>query len=1365
MVLEFRVLGPLEVVRSGVCLPFRGSRERALLALLVLNANRTVSAERLAEELWSGSPPEGAIRSLRVYVSRLRQTLGDADQVVVTRPAGYLLQVDPETVDALRFEALVVRGREEVEAGDHGAAAATLREALALWRGPALADVADVPSARSEAARLEEARLASLEDRIEADLACGRHRQLTAELEALTREHPFRENLWAQRIIVLYRTDRQADALRAFQDLRQTLGEELGIEPSEGLRRLENAVLRHDPQLDWRPADRPAGTEPEAPGSAPGGVVTFLFTDLVGSTELLGELGEEAAEEVRQSHFGVLRAAIDVHGGEEVKSLGDGLMVVFSSPLGALRAAVAMQQAVATERPSGSRPLQVRIGLHAGEPMRDEDDYYGTPVVVAKRLCDQAMGGQILASGLVCDLVGRRGGHGFGFRHLGFLSLKGLPDPVPACEVVSGSASPVASWGERVEPRPLPLPLGREERVSLVGRDAEVARLEAVWRAATGGKRRLVLVGGEPGIGKSSLMSHFARRTHSEGALVLFGRCEEGMGVPYQPFVEALTRYLRDSPAPVLGRLPGELVRLVPEVAERIPGLPLPLRSDPETERYRLFEAVAAWLGALSAATPVLFVIDDLHWATKPTLLLLSHVARSDELSTLLLVAAYRDTPLDVTGDLADAVVELLRHVGVERVSLSGLDTAGVAAFMEAQARHQLDEDGWALARVLHAETAGNPFFVREMLRHLAEKGALVQEEGRWVAGQPVAEIDVPESVREVVGRRLTRLPEKTCEILAIAAVLGERFELPVLAAASEEAPSEILGALDPALKARLVDETTVSRYHFAHALVRSTLEEALGPTRRAQLHLRAAEAIESLFAGRPEGQAAALAAHYLQAGPLAPPERTIDALTRAGEQALVQFANDEAAIYYRQALKAREMAGGPPDAQQSELMIALGEAQRRAGDPAHRETLLEAGRLAHQAGDAGLVASAALANRRGLFTRVGTVDEERAAALETALEVVGRSDSPERARLLAALASELHFAHDERRVELGREGLAVARRLGDAPTLAEAIMALWLAILGPTTADERARLARELAGIAREISDPVLEFHTGFVRFLTGSEQGDMAAADQGLMTCIRIAEELGQPVLRWRAAYLQAHRAFVDGRFDDVERWTKQAVQLGEAAGQPDAGFLADIPIVRILQGRSEEAVELMRPLAERFGASAIYPALLAWACAEAGRIEEAHATVARIRATTFAALRRDYLWLATIAVLGRACARSQDRPAAEELYDVLRPYHPAIVSVQTVWFGPVAYDLGLLATSLGRYTDADAHFAEAVKIHDHIGVRGMLAHTCLEWARMLLVRPGAADEERTRELLKRAVVTARDFGLRNLEQLASTLLQDLP
>jgi tetratricopeptide (TPR) repeat protein len=570
-------------------------------------------------------------------------------------------------------------------------------------------------------------------------------------------------------------------------------------------------------------------------------------------------------------------------------------------------------------------------------------------------------------------------------------------------------------------------------------------------------------------------------------------------------------------------------------------------------------------------------------------------------------------------------------------------------------------------------------------------------------------------------------------------------------------------------LAARLVLEIPgpAARHRFTHALVRDTLYEQLSAARRVALHRRVAEVIEELHAGALDDHLPALAHHWARgSAPAAETARAVDYATRAGDRALAQLAHDEAAAYYRQALELREVAGGSPDTQHCELIISLGEAQRRAGDPGHRDTLLEAGRLAQQLGDADLVARAALANRRGLFSRIGAVDEGRVAALEAALAAVGPSDSPERARLLAVLASELHFAGDERRVELGREGLAIARRLGDIATLAEALVALWLATRDPTAAGERALLSAELADIAGRIGDPVLEFHAGLVRFLTGSEQGDMAAADQGLATCVRIAEEVGQPLLRWRAAYLQAHRAIVDGRFDEAERRAQEALRFGEAAGQPDAAALSDssVFLIRILQGRPDEAVELLRELAERFAGAAVYPAALAWAYADAGRVEEARAIVARLRGETFGDLRRDYVWLPTLATLSRACVRLGDVSSADELYDLLRPHHSAIVIAQTVWFGPIAYDLGLLATTLGRYADADAHFAEAVATHARIGVRGMLPHTCLEWARMLLTRREPGDAERGRDLLERALATAREFGLGNIEGRAATLLQEL-
>ncbi|MGH8976408.1 MAG: ATP-binding protein, partial [Acidimicrobiia bacterium] len=503
---------------------------------------------------------------------------------------------------------------------------------------------------------------------------------------------------------------------------------------------------------------------------------------------------------------------------------------------------------------------------------------------------------------------------------------------------------------------PLPLPLQREESFPLVGREAERDRLETAWAEATSGQRRLVLLAGEPGVGKTRLAAEAARRAHTEGASVLFGRCDEGMGVPYQPVVESLGAYVRQAPAPALGRLAGELVRLVPEVAERAPGLPPPLRSDPETERYRLFDAVAAWLSAASEATPVVLVVDDLHWATRPTLLLLRHLVRSGEPLRLLVVATYRDTEPDLNAEVADVVAELLRQPGVERLALAGLDEAGVAAFMEARARHELGSEGQGLARVVHAETAGNPFFVGQVLRHLAETGAIVRRDGRWVFGPHVAEVGIPEDARDVVTRRLAHLPEETRDALTLAAVMGDRVELAVLVEAAGEAEVAVLRALDPALAARLVTELPgpTPGYHIVHALVRATLYEQVAAARRAGLHRRVGEAIETVHADRLDDHLPALAHHLAQAAPRGDPAKAVAYATRAGDRALAQLAHDEAVSYYRQALELLELSDGAVDpAQRCDLLIAQGEAQRRAGDRAHRQTLLDAARLARDLGDA----------------------------------------------------------------------------------------------------------------------------------------------------------------------------------------------------------------------------------------------------------------------------------------------------------------------------------------------------------------------------------------------------------------------------
>ena len=391
-----------------------------------------------------------------------------------------------------------------------------------------------------------------------------------------------------------------------------------------------------------------------------------VFTDLVGSTELRSRLGEDAAEEVRRNHDRLIAGAIEANRGRLVKNLGDGMMATFTGASDALTAAVAIQQALDRHNRSGSSdvPLEVRIGVSAGDVAFEEADCFGTPVIEAARLCAAAGGGKILVTDVVRVLAGTGGGHQLA--PAGALDLKGLPAPVPACEV---------AW----EPLPqssLPMPaLLTDVGRIFVGRDREFERLGQLWKEAAAGERRVALLAGEPGVGKTRLAAELAGRVHDGGATVLAGRCDEDLGVPYQPFVEALRHFgehcLEEKLGPGLGRYAGDLIRLVPEIEQRVPDVPPPLRSDPETERYRLFDAAAAWLAAVSAEEPLLLVLDDLQWAAKPTLLLLRHVVRSPEARRVLVLGIYRDTELGHDHPLVEVLADLRRQGGVERLSLS----------------------------------------------------------------------------------------------------------------------------------------------------------------------------------------------------------------------------------------------------------------------------------------------------------------------------------------------------------------------------------------------------------------------------------------------------------------------------------------------------------------------------------------------------------------------------------------------------------------------------------------------------------------------------------------------------------------------
>lgn len=669
----------------------------------------------------------------------------------------------------------------------------------------------------------------------------------------------------------------------------------------------------------WRGLRAPAGAGAvgwEYRSTMAGGLTrtaTVLVTDLVGSTEQRGRLGDAGADELRQRHDGVLEEAIAALGGKKIKGLGDGVLAIFESASDAFECAVVMHQRLSGF--ASAEPFSVRIGLAAGDVSFEDDDVFGTPVVQASRVCADAAGGQILCTDLVRALAGSRSQQEF--RVVGERSLKGL-EPILLHEVLwSRVASNTAD---------LPAFLTATATFPFVGRHRERLLLGDRWEACEGGKSATVLIAGEPGVGKTRLAAELARDVHGRGGVVVAGRCDEEINSPYQPFVEALRQAISntdsDALSAVLGRYGGDLVRLIPELAEHADSLPAPLQADAESEQARLMDAIVVWLQAMAMVQPVLVVLDDLHWADKASTLVLRHIVRSLHDSRVLVVGTYRDTDVDRTHPLADTLADLRGEAGVERVALRGLDAEEVLSFLEGAAGHTLDTRS-ELAEALHAATEGNPFFVEEVVRHLVETGRIYEREGVWTTDvESVDDLELPQGIREVVGRRLTRLGAEHNDVLAKAAVLGPRFDVVALTRMYGDRDA-VLAALDSAESAGMVLGSGGRRadYAFAHALVRQTLLEEISLARRQRFHVEAADAIETT-----KGSAGAIAVHLRRAGAAADPERAVAASVVAAQEARRTYAWAEASEHLEAAVELLDDTGGEP-AVTARLLELVGDA------------------------------------------------------------------------------------------------------------------------------------------------------------------------------------------------------------------------------------------------------------------------------------------------------------------------------------------------------------------------------------------------------------------------------------------------------
>jgi class 3 adenylate cyclase len=1091
-------------------------------------------------------------------------------------------------------------------------------------------------------------------------------------------------------------------------------------------------------------------------------LATILLTDLVGSTRLATSVGPVRADELREEHFELLRDATASSGGREVKNTGDGLMVAFASASAAVQCAVEMQQLIDRRYRTAEQALHVRIGLGAGESTVKDGDYFGMPSVEAARLCAQASTDGILISATVKMLAGRC--EGIEFSSAGALELKGIPDPVEAFTV---SWAPLAEEADVSSRWPLPGLLRSVPVVSYVGRAEERAALEEAMTLARNGTRQVVLLSGEPGIGKTRLSSYAAHRAHAEGFAVCWGACSEELAVPYEPWIEVCSQLVEHAPIELLaahvGRHGGELSRVARNLRERVAELPGLQSSDPETERYLLFSAVAGLISGVAEQVPVCAVLDDLHWGDAQSIALLKHLLRTLEQGSLQVIATFRDSDLGKDHPLTAVLADLRRLEGTQRIALHGLGPDEVAEILAAAAGHELDQDGIQLATQIAEETDGNPYFVAEILRSLRESGAIVFDEasGRWSVDHS-SSLALPESVREVIERRVERLGEEAREVLTLAALIGRSFDLAVLCAVADMAENQLLDHLEAAVAASLLAESDehVGQFQFAHGLVKQTLYSSLGATRRSRLHHRVAEVLELLYGSDPDEHLTELALHWRLAAVSVDRAKAAHYALRAGQRALSRLAPGEAVRLFGDAV---ELSGEADGAERCRALIGLGEAQRQIGEPAHRETLLEASRIASALQDADLAARAAWANHRGTSGSgtYGDIDQARIEAIERALELDDPPDPARRARLLALQTQELSWDPDfASRRALADEAIALARGAADKRVLADVLLTAYRGLWNAETLELRSALSEELAGLAAELRDPAID--VGVQEHMTQlfAERGELARARTKVERWRELAEELGQPTPRWLSTYMLAGLELLHGRLTVGERLAEEAFQVGQESVPTDAAqvYGGQLGFIRRYQGRAQELIDRQEQAVKA------HPGIVAWRAGLAAslcwldRQDDAGAILEEAAGDGFEHVAPVLTMLATLALYADAAAQTRHVKAARALYGRMEPFSEQVVWMTVQGYGHVRLWLGLVADVIGNHGQADEHLQFACEFHEANDMPLWTARGHLGWTEALTAR---GDTSGARDHASRALALSQEHGYGAFEHRAAALV----
>ena len=904
----------------------------------------------------------------------------------------------------------------------------------------------------------------------------------------------------------------------------------------------------------------------------------------------------------------------------------------------------------------------------------------------------------------------------------------------------------------------LPGSLRSTSTFPFVGRGAELQKLRTLLPRAAGEGRRVVMLAGEPGGGKSRLVREFAAEVAGEGALVLSGSCDAVVRTPYGPFVEALAQLTQtlepDELRSALGPSGGELTRLLPDLPALVGELSVPVAADPDTERHRLHTALTDLLASVSRERPTLLVLEDGHWADAPTLLLLRHLARSAWSARLLLLATFRDTEADLPAGLAETLADLRRSDDVVRMRLAPLSGEEVADLVSRAAGGAgAAAESRELASAIHDLTGGNAFLVCELWRALVETGAVEIVAGQLRVTRPLADLGTPESVREVVSERLSRLAPTTIDLLELAAAAGPEFELEPIRRAAGLSEPELLVALEEGVGSGMIEELPAQRLacRFTHEIVRRALYDRITRMRRAELHFRVGEALESTGAGG-DRTLADLAHHFGEAAPFGGSERAVDYNLRAARAASAALAYDDAGARLDAALA----IGIEAEGERAAALLELGSVNHRAGKAtAALEAFAAAAAIARDLGDRELLARAAIGYEEACW-RPGVSSREAIELLEEALASVDDESEQLRIGLLSGLARALGFEGDSERGAIVRENaITLARHHRDGAGLAKLLVRTYWA-RGATPLEEILAMLGEARELAQELEDAEIHTEAMAWRVPTLVALCDLDGARVEVEALREMAERTAQPFMQHVAEHYGAAIALCDGDLATAEAMAERSREWGRLLIGRDASGTHGIQMFGISRerGRLAELAPAVRILAATGAAEAgpWRPGLVA-VLAELGMEEEARRELSRMAAEGIESFRSS-LWLATLTYLADASAALGDERMAAIVYPELEPLAGSNVMIGTLvaCYGAADRYLGMLAATMGEPALAERHFERALELNRAMGASTWVAHTAYEYGRFLFGR-GRGARDQAEAQIGEAEALAKRIGMEGL------------